>query len=79
MISELKLFDATEQVKEIKRCGCASGSCKSAKKIKCACSCHSVYHGIRHKSELRSLDDHSREDPVPFDAEQYLEELAVLM
>jgi hypothetical protein len=75
-----------EQVEppKLKTCGCASGSCKAAKKFRCECHCKHAFHGINAKSQLADLRTklfgEPIEDPVAqtFSPEEYQEEMAIL-
>ena len=40
-----------------RKCTCGNDSCKSAKKIRCTCSCHSANHGAANREGMSPLDE----------------------
>ena len=56
--------------------GKCDAACLQAKELKCACRCAGKNHGAVLQEHVKPLDEF--EDPVPFDPEKNLQELAGL-
>ena len=39
-----------------KKCTCGNGNCRTAKRIRCTCSCHNVNHGAANRVGMEPLD-----------------------
>jgi hypothetical protein len=58
-----------ERKKTVKaKCTCGNGNCRTAKKIRCTCSCHSLHHGEANRVGMEPLDRAlglEKEAPIP--------------
>ena len=39
-----------------RKCTCGNGNCRTAKRIRCTCSCHNVNHGAANRVGMEPLD-----------------------
>jgi len=39
-----------------RKCTCGNGNCRTAKRIRCTCSCHNVNHGSANRVGMEPLD-----------------------
>jgi len=73
---------ADEKVTFQTEAGECGANCQEAKEIKCVCRCGGKNHGAALKQNIKSLDNYTEketvDDPVVFDPEDYMTELAVL-
>ena len=80
-----ELFTVEEtslQIKIEKKCTCGNGNCRTAKRIRCVCGCHGAAHGSETRKGMSPLETFNEKEtvdnPVVFDPEEYMTELAVL-
>lgn len=51
-----------------RKCTCGNGNCRTAKRIRCTCSCHSENHGSANREGMSPLDKTlglEKEAPAP--------------
>jgi len=53
---KLFAYDVARPKREKRKCACGHLSCRTAKKIKCVCSCHAQFHGVENRRGMQPLD-----------------------
>ena len=60
-----------------RKCTCGNGNCRTAKRIRCTCSCHNINHGAANREHMPKLDKLLQLDGLEIEAPAPLGDLGL--